>query len=97
VSSAIGTSKNDPVHAGGTPLGVLVQFDRGGTHRYMRAAWHKLSVLPPGMLEGEGAASLSEEESTHIKQARATNPNALSLARALTLSLSLTRALTLSL
>ena len=35
----------------------------------MRAAWHKLTVLPPGTLEGKGATSLSEEESTHIKQA----------------------------
>ena len=32
VSSAIGTSKKDPVHADGTPLGVLVDFDNGETH-----------------------------------------------------------------
>ena len=32
VSSAIGASKKDPVHADGTPLGVLVDFDNGETH-----------------------------------------------------------------
>ena len=48
MSSAIGTSKKDPVHADGTPLGVLVDFDNGETHGYRVHSWVKL--YPPGCL-----------------------------------------------
>ena len=35
----------------------------------MRAAWHKLTVLPPEQLEGMGGSSLSGAESSHVTQA----------------------------